>query len=446
MMAQATTMEEASDLALSEGRKKGCDDISVLCSRSNESQVRFANNEITLVNNVRNLTLVLYITKNRKRILGATYNPTARGIESFVSKLVKSCESLPQSEDYVPLPGGPFKYNKHANFDPKVEDASLVEYVKQTIDEGLRSGAKRVSGSLNTETSEISVLTSAGVSGKDKETQILLNVRAFAEDNSSGQGLSCSSYVSDFHPASAGRKAGEEAKKSLNPKQLSDGIYDVIFSSTVVANILPIASSASAFAIESGSSFLAEKLDQKIAVEALTIEDYGVFPRGLGGRVFDDEGTPTQTNKIISEGRFVLMLQNCTTAKKFGKKSTGNAGIIGPRPTTIVFRNGAQALEEIIRDTKQGVLITNNWYTRYQNMRTGEYSTVPRDAAFRIEAGEIKEAVAGLRVSDSIPRQLNNIESISKERDWIRWWEVDTPTLAPAMKIKGVRITEAVGS
>ncbi|MHB1868931.1 MAG: metallopeptidase TldD-related protein, partial [Nitrososphaerales archaeon] len=225
-----------------------------------------------------------------------------------------------------------------------------------------------------------------------------------------------------------------------------DGIYDVIFSSTVVANILPVAANASAFAIESGNSFLADKLDQEVAVKSLTVEDYGVFNLGLGGRIFDDEGTPTRTNKIVSNGKFVGMLHNSTTAKKFGKKTTGNAGIIGPRPTTIVFSNGDVPFDEMIRETKQGVLITNNWYTRFQNMRTGDYSTVPRDAAFRIEAGQIKEPIAGLRVSDSIPRQLSNIEAISKERDWVRWWEVNTPTLAPAMKIKGVHITRAVGS
>jgi PmbA protein len=446
MMSQETRTEDVSQVALSAAKKLGCDDTCVICARSNDSQVRFANNEITLVNNVRNLTLDIYVAKKKRRIIGASYNPTRNGIEKFVGNLVKSCEALPESEDYVPLPEGPFAYSGTANFDPKVDDAPLVDLVKQTIDQGLRAGANRLSGSLNTESTELFILTSSGASGKDLQSQMLLNVRAFADDNASGQGLSCSSYTSDFHPEQAGQKAGENAKKSMNPKQIPEGSYDVIFSSTVVANILPVSSNASAFAIESGNSFLADKLDQEIAVKAFTVEDYGVFKHGLGGRVFDDEGTPTQTKKIVSDGKFVAMLHNSTTAKKFGKKSTGNAGIIAPRPTTVVFGGGNASFEEIVRETKQGILITNNWYTRYQNMRTGDYSTVPRDAAFRIEGGEIREPISGLRVSDSIPRQLSNIEEISKEREWIKWWEVSTPTLAPAMKIKGVHITKAVGS
>ncbi len=446
MMAQLTSLEEISNLVLSEAKRLGCEDVSVICNSSKDSQVRFANNNITLVNSVQDLGLFLYVSKQRKRIIGVSYNPTRQGIERFVSNLVKSCEALPASPDYVPLPDGPFLYSGHANYDLKVEDAPLVEYVKQTIDGAIHAGASRVSGSLNTESNEVLILTSPGAMAKDRESQMLLNVRAFADDNASGHGLSCRSYVSDFNPEGAGKRAGDFAKRSLNPKQLPDGNYDVIFSSTVVANILPVASSASAFAIESGNSFLSDKMDQETAVSSLSVDDYGVYDRGLGGSIFDEEGTPTQQTRILANGIFGSMLHNCTTAKKFGKKSTGNAGLVSPRPTTIVFGAGDRNLDELIKETKQGVLITNNWYTRYQNPRTGEYSTVPRDAAFRIESGQIKESIAGLRVSDSIPRQLMNIDGISKERDWIRWWEVSTPTLAPSIRIKGVHITRAVGS
>jgi PmbA protein len=446
-------MEEAvqskEDVALAtllEAKKLGCDDVSVICNKSDNSQVRFANGSITLVNNVQNITVDLYIAKNERRIVGQSYNPTSTGIKRFVENLVRSCDSLPKSEDYVPLPKGPFSYQGQANYDPKVVDAPLVDYVNEAIDQAVLAGAERVSGSLNTEVNDFFILTSAGASGNDRQSQILLNARAFADDTASGHGLSCASFLSEFKPAEAGRRAGDYAKRALNPKQVEEGKYDIVFSSTVVANILPVASAASAFVIESGNSFLADKLGQKIAVDDFNLEDYGVFKNGLGGRIFDDEGTPTRINEIVSGGTFATMLHNSSTGKKFGKQSTGNAGIIAPRPASIVFSQGDSSQDEMIRETKNGLFITNNWYTRYQNVRSGEYSTVPRDAAFRIENGSITGPVAGLRVSDSIPRQLLNIDLIGKDRDWIRWWEVETPTFAPAMRIKGVGITRAVGS
>jgi PmbA protein len=446
MMTQETRQEEVARTALKEASRLGCDDVSVLCTKLDSSQVRFANNSITLVNNVRDLTLDVYVSKRGRRIIGQSYNPTDSGIMKFIENLVKSCEALPESKDYSPLPQGPFSYKGHANFDSKIEDAPLVEYVKGAIEEGLKAGASRVSGSLNSDVTNLMMLTSTGAMGNDMQSQILINVRAFADDNASGHGLSCASFISEFHPVEAGRRAGDYARRSLNPKQVEEGKYDIVFTPTVVANILPVANSASAFDIESGNSFLGDKLGQKVAVDSLHVDDYGVFQEGLGGRIFDDEGTPTGKNEIVSGGLFKTVLHNSSTAKKFGTKSTGNAGIIAPRPTTIVFNSGSDSFEDIVRETKHGLLITNNWYTRYQNVRTGEYSTVPRDAAFRIEGGIISEPVAGLRVSDSIPRQLMNIEAISKTREWIKWWEVNTPTLAPAMKISGVGITRAVGS
>ena len=443
---EQSALEEIASLAMSEGKSQGCSDISAIASATNDSQVRFSNNTITLVNNVRNLSVSIYIAKDKKRIVGVTYNPNEEGLRRFVKNLVASCSSLPASENYVPLPQGPFHYSDHSNFDPKVADANLVDYVKQTIDSALEEGAQRVSGSLNTRTREHFILTSGNAHGGDHSSKMLLNVRSFADDNASGHGLSCSSYVSDFAPEKAGRTSGYYAKKALNPTSLPEGRYNVVFSSTVIANILPVASSASAFAIESGTSFLAEKLDKRIAIETLQIQDHGVLRRGLGGSIFDEEGTPTESTEIVGNGTFRRMLHNSTTAKKFGTKSTGNAGIISPEPTTIEFGKGEMGLSDMIRETKKGVFITNNWYTRYQNLVSGEYSTVPRDASFLIENGEIASPVVGLRVSDSIPRQLMEIELISHERDWIEWWEVHTPTLSPAMMIRGVPITRAVGS
>jgi PmbA protein len=441
-------LQHVAQLALSHARKQGAEDVSVIIALSNENQVRFANNSITLVNNVREITIDLYLSINKRRIVGSSYNPTESGILRFVENLLSSCRALPESPDYVPLPKGPFSYRpSHANYDRTVRDAPLVEYAKEAINSAISSGAVRASGSINSAVTDLYIVTSGGASAADVSSSVLLNVRAFADDNSSGQGLSCSSYLSDFHADKAGLSAGDFAKKSLNSETISEGEYTIIFSPTVIANILPIASSASAFAVESGNSFLVDKLGNKIGVDALNVEDYGVYTNGLGGRIFDDEGVPTGVNPIVQNGTFTTMLHNSTTAKKFGKDhSTGNAGIISPRATTIIFSGGDSSLEEMIKETKDGLYVTNNWYTRYQNIRSGEYSTVPRDAAFTIKGGEIATPVRGFRLSDSVPRQLSNIELISKDRSWIKWWEVSTPTLTPAMMIKGVRVTRAVGS
>ena len=99
----------------------------------------------------------------------------------------------------------------------------------------------------------------------------------------------------------------------------------------------------------------------------------------------------------------------------------------------------------MIKEVKKGILITNNWYTRFQNYRSGEYSTIPRDATFLIEKGQIKHPITGVRISDALPRQLRNITAIGIDRTWIEWWEVSTPVFTPSLLINGARATKAVG-
>ena len=100
--------------------------------------------------------------------------------------------------------------------------------------------------------------------------------------------------------------------------------------------------------------------------------------------------------------------------------------------------------DEQLSSIKNGLLITNNWYTRFQNQILGLYSTIPRDACFVIKNGEISDSIHNIRISDNLPRQLLNIESLSKQREWIKWWEVEIPTLSPSVIINNVPITRSM--
>jgi len=51
--------------------------------------------------------------------------------------------------------------------------------------------------------------------------------------------------------------------------------------------------------------------------------------------------------------------------------------------------------------------------------------------------------VKGLRISDNMPRIMQSITALSKERKWIRWWEVPIPVYLPHMIVEGVGITRA---
>jgi PmbA protein len=187
-------------------------------------------------------------------------------------------------------------------------------------------------------------------------------------------------------------------------------------------------------------------MGKKVASDSFSLTDHGRTPGGLGGRGFDDEGTPTQSTKIIEGGVLKSYLHNLTTAKRFKTESTGNAGWIEPDAWNLEVGAGDSTYPEMVKEMKRGIILTSNWYTRFTNYRTGEFSTVPRDGTFLVEGGRVTKPLSGLRMSDSLERIFSSVALLSKQREWIQWWEVDTPTLCPWVLVDGVKITKAYGS
>ena len=422
------------------------DDYSLLLSKDHEDLIRFSNNSVNVFDIIENISIEIYIGKDKKRASGVLYNLDERSILAYIDSLFQYCIDSPINNDYTSLPSGPFDYGEipSMNVSQSINYESIIDHVENSINHGLQSGASRVCGSFTSTTSEIFLKTSTGIESVDKSITNLLNVRAFTESKSSGHGLSCASSINDIDSSNAGFDAGEYAKSSMNPKRCEPGKYDILFTPTVAADIFQfVGHAASADSVDSGDSFLANKMNLQVSSDALSISDHGNPQNGIYNRRFDDEGVPTQSTNIIENGILKNYLHNVSTARKYGVDSTGNAGIMSPWCWNLEVSSGSSTFEEQLSSIENGLLITNNWYTRFQNPAAGSYSTVPRDACFVISNGKITTPIQGIRISDEIPRQLSNIDSLSKTRKWISWWEVETPVLAPSIVVKDVPVTRS---
>jgi PmbA protein len=139
----------------------------------------------------------------------------------------------------------------------------------------------------------------------------------------------------------------------------------------------------------------------------------------------------TRDKPIIEKGVFRGFLHNTKTARLMGAETTGNAGWIIPSAFNIHIAPGSLKLDDMLEALGDGVYISNNWYTRFQNYIEGEFSTVSRDAVFLVKSGRPVACLGRIRIADRMPRLLKSIEDLSAERWPIQWWEVRIPTLAP---------------
>ena len=441
-------LHNLNETAIAAAKKLGVDDGVALSSKGADSMIRFANNSVSVANRVEEAELTVYLAKGGRKAIASTSNLDLASVRKFVADLFASMKGLPQSE-YVPLPDKPNKFSPSAlSHDKKIGalDEELPDLAKVAIDSAAKAGGKRSAGVINAGQWTAAILASNGTKGSDTRTAITLNIRSFAEKEASGHGLSCSSSLSGFDPEEAGRRAGEGAKMMREATEPDAGKYSVMLSPTVASNLVEtVAGSASAFSVDAGTSYLVDRLGKKVASPAFELTDHGVTDGGLGGRVFDDEGLRTRTNKIIEDGVLRSYLHNLTTARKWKTKSTGNAGFVSPHPWNLEVGKGDSSYGEMVREMKKGIVLTSNWYTRFKNYRTGEFSTVPRDGAYLVEGGKVTKSLKGMRAGDDLLRLFSSVRLLSKKREWIQWWEVDTPTLCPWILVDGMTITRAYG-
>ncbi len=97
----------------------------------------------------------------------------------------------------------------------------------------------------------------------------------------------------------------------------------------------------------------------------------------------------------------------------------------------------------MIEELENGIIISNVWYTRFNNYLTGDFSTIPRDGLFEVKNGEITGALKGLRISENMLRILSNIKGMGKKRSWVQWWEVDVPVLVSSFLTNKVHLTKS---
>ena len=432
---------QLASIAVKEGRKGGADDVAATCVTEDVKMIRFSNNQVTVSKAWRSSAISIMVVIKKKVAIAAVEDLSHSSIKNTVDYLIRIAKAIKPNRDQAPLPSGPFRYRTSPS-PHSTQSSNLMDYVRVAIESATSRGAERVAGTLLSRNIFTELETSAAASGSDTLSSLEMSVRVFADGEASGQANSISRSEKDFHPDEAGQKAAEIARTALNPIEGETGKYDVVVGPNVFASLMnDVMSAASAFNVDAGLSFLTNMLGKKIASNHFTLVDDGTLSTGLNSRAFDDEGVPTRKTAVIENGVLRSYLHNSSTAQKFKSSTTANAGWIVPQPWNIVIEKGHLDEEKMLHELDNGIYITNNWYTRFQDYRAGDFSTVCRDGLFRVKAGRIIQSLKGLRISDNLPRILKNISALSNKQHWIKWWEVESPTLTPYAIIRNVNLT-----
>ena len=234
------------------------------------------------------------------------------------------------------------------------------------------------------------------------------------ETGSSGWAKASAVDRSSLDVAGLARQASQKAVRSRNPREVEPGRYSVILEPAAVLDLVgQMFGDFGGTAIEDQRSFLNERTGTKLFGDNITIVDDCLHPLQAGPS-FDGEGVARRQLNLVQAG-VVQDLAYCRgAAQRAGKTPTGHGlpipNEIGEFPLNIVFAGGGASLDEMIRSTGHGILVTRLWYIRevdpYEKMMTG----MTRDGTFLIERGEVVAGIRNFRFNQGLIELLNHVE------------------------------------
>jgi predicted Zn-dependent protease len=238
--------------------------------------------------------------------------------------------------------------------------------------------------------------------------------------------------------AAVARRAIEKAKASRNPVAIEPGRYTVIFEPQAVADLVQlIAFYADARSADEGRSPFAKtgggnKIGERIVSPQITLYSDPQDPE-LRAQPWDAEGLPLGRQVWIEDGVLKQLTYSRFWARKQGRTATG-------LPTSIRMSGGTATLDEMIRSTPRGILVTRLWYLREVDPRTILYTGLTRDGTFLVENGRMTKAIRNLRFNDSPLFMLNNLETLGRP-ERVAGTEAGGAVVMPALKVRDFSFT-----
>jgi predicted Zn-dependent protease len=333
-------------------------------------------------------------------------------------------------------------FKKTASFTP----AQRASEVKKIFDKASQHSLT-VAGSFSTGESEIAVMNTNGVKCYQPLSSASINVVVMS-DNSSGYSEALSRDVSKIDVEELAQVAIGKCLDTRNPKSTEPGEYDVILEHTAVANLLEwmnyIGFGSKSF--QEKTSFLADKIGQKVMGENVSIYDDGNDDSAIAFP-FDFEGVAKKKVNLVQKGIAKGVVYDSITANKDKVKSTGHA--LPPDETegalclNLFVKAGNSSKKKMIESCERGLLITRFHYINgLLDTRNALMTGMTRDGTFLIENGKIKHGIKNLRFTESMLKAFSNAQLLSRDRKIVNsWWGDIGCIVCPSMLIKNFKFT-----
>lgn len=411
------------------------DECEINLAGTDNGNIRYARNSVSTSGRISQSTLVVSSAFGKK--LGtATINEFD---DASLEKVVRRAEELarlaPENPEFVSFLG-PQTFAEPLTFVPAtaaITPKQRTDLVAQSLQ--VAKDSKTVAaGFLEDSTNYSAMLNSKGLFAYNTSTNVNFSVTVRTEDGK-GSGYATRGYndISKLDTKAATQIAADKGVKSAAAKAIEPGKYTVILEPAAAAVLIErILFGLDARQADEGRSFLSKaggttRQGEKLMDERVTLYSDPLHP-DLPTSTWNGDGRPQEKTNWIEKGVVKNLSYSRYWAEKKGVKAI-------PGPDAFIMQGGTKSLDELIKSTKKGVLVTRLWYIRDVDPQTLLLTGLTRDGTFYIENGKIMFPIKNFRFNESPVIMLNNLEELGKVERTVSV-ESNINYLLPPMKIR----------
>lgn len=416
------------------------DECEANLSGEERGNLRYARNEVSTSGSLINQNLQVQSAFGKKVGTATIDEFDDASLEKVVRRSEELARLAPENPEYVGVLG-PQQYLKSTGFfdsTAKVDPATRADAVAQSL-QLTRDKNLVAAGFLQDNNGYTAMMNSKGLFAYYPSTNVNFSLTVRTSDGK-GSGYVARGY-SDFSKldtAEATRIAIQKAQGSAEARAIEPGKYTVILEPTAAAVLLEnIFFNMDARSADEGRSYFSKsgnksRLGDKIVDERVTIYS-DPTNADLPASPWSGDGRPQEKTMWIEKG----VVKNLSYSRYWAQKQSKKAV---PGLNNAIMAGGTTSLEDMIKSTQRGILVTKLWYIREVDPQTILLTGLTRDGTFYIENGKIKYPVKNFRFNESPIIMLNNLEALGKPERVVST-ESDQNYLIPPMKIREFTFT-----
>jgi len=396
---------------VSAARRAGADQADALAVRAVSLSIEVRDGAVEESQRSEGDDLGLRVIVGHKQAVVSTNDLTSSGFDALAERAVAMARAAPEDRFTDLADSAQLAHELPALdlIDPDMPGVDVLEArAREAEAAGLAVAGVTKSGgaSASAGIGGMVLVTSHGFRGATIASRHGIAMTAIAGDGTAMErdyDYSSTMHGSDLENAQTiGRRAGERAVKRLNPRKVATRRVPVVFDSRISGSLVShLAIAANGASIARQTSFLREKLGEKIFASGIDIVDDPLRPRGLRSRPFDAEGVAGRRRMLVEDGVLKTWILDCATARELDLETTGHAqrGVSStpsPSASNLHLVAGSKTPDQLIGEIEDGFYITD-MIGMGVNLVTGDYS---RGASgFWIENGERSYAVSEVTIA-----------------------------------------------